>query len=574
MIPAAPDALAALFPEATFVARIGEGAYGEVWLARIPDGAWRAVKFVVSVPGRETAANREYRAVRLLRSLADPAASPDEPLHPALLPIGELRENPGGGAFAYAMPLADSLRPGWERDQELYRPRTLASDLLARRALPFAECLALAGALASALDFLQRHCLVHRDLKPANILFFSGRPVLADFGLLADTREAASLVGTPGYVPDEQHGRFPADIFSLGVLLTEALTGRPAAETGFAPVEEADTGHPRYARFLALLRRTTDPDPARRPQTAAAFLKELRALQTPPRRHRWLPWFFLFLIPLALLVPRFFRTPEIPPASVETPPEPKEIVPEPPAEAPPESASAIIEPPTEASSESAPTPMPTEESPPATEPEPMPAPAPPEELPHVAEPEPAAEPPAEPVPEVVAEAPEATAAILAATNRPLLYISRDQMEEGVFFQLYRDRIRVGLPVSLPDPADSALVLFADDGASVALAPLEPAGEGDVPPTFARDPVFPEEARAGRRSRTGIARLPDGAAYPEVVFYVPEADAWREWLDGHPGATFADIEGLWFETYELPRLRRDSPSAGELLERSGYWGNFP
>ena len=39
-----PAGLAGLFPEAVFVGKIGEGAYGEVWLARFPGGAWRAVR--------------------------------------------------------------------------------------------------------------------------------------------------------------------------------------------------------------------------------------------------------------------------------------------------------------------------------------------------------------------------------------------------------------------------------------------------------------------------------------------------------------------------------------------------
>ena len=195
-----PAALTALYPEAEFVALIGAGAYGEVWLARFPGDGWRAVKFVAAVPGREEAAARERRAIHLLHSLADPAA-PAAPLHPALAHILDLRE--ADGAFAYTMPLADSIRPNWAAAPADYRPRTLASDLLARRALPLPECLALAEALASALDFLQRHCLVHRDIKPSNILFApDGRALLADFGIakrLADSGETRTLPGaTPG----------------------------------------------------------------------------------------------------------------------------------------------------------------------------------------------------------------------------------------------------------------------------------------------------------------------------------------------------------------------------------------
>lgn len=321
-----PEPLAGLFPELSFAAKIGEGAYGEVWLARFPGGAWRAVKFVA---GEDERAERERRALRLLRSLADPAA-PDAPLHPALMPVADLRE--GHGAFAYSMPVADALRPNWRDNPAQYRPRTLAADLVARRALPLGECLDLAEALAGGLAFLQRHCLVHRDLKPSNVLYLEGRPVLADFGLLADTREAGSVVGTPGYVPKEQHGEFSGDIFSLGVLLSVASSGRAAGEVGFAPVEEADRGHPLFPRWLDLLRRCTDAAPARRPQTAEAFLKELRALREAPTAPKWRRHLLVALLALcaiggALLGLRHAHGPPSPMA----PPEAASPVPIPPS---------------------------------------------------------------------------------------------------------------------------------------------------------------------------------------------------------------------------------------------------
>ena len=139
---------------------------------------------------------------------------------------------------------------------------------------------------AGALEFLQRHCLVHRDIKPSNVIYLDGKLVLADVGLLADTREAQSLVGTPGYVPREQHGRFAGDLYSLGILLLEISTGRPAAESGAAPVEEANTDAPSFSRWIDILSRVCDPNPARRYQTATALLRDLRALRdAPPPSH-------------------------------------------------------------------------------------------------------------------------------------------------------------------------------------------------------------------------------------------------------------------------------------------------
>jgi serine/threonine protein kinase len=527
-----PAELTALYPETEFVARIGAGAYGEVWLARFPGDGWRAVKFVAAVPGHEETAARERRAIHLLHSLADPAA-PAAPLHPALAHILDLRE--ADGAFAYTMPLADSIRPNWAASPADYRPRTLASDLLARRALPLPECLALAKALASALDFLQRHCLVHRDIKPSNVLYFHGTPVLADFGLLADTREAASIVGTPGYVPEEQHGRFTADIYSLGVLLTEATTGRTADEAGFAPVDEADTTHPLYARWLALLHRTTDSSPARRPQTAAAFLKELRALSAPPalppplpaapppskwrKRIRWT------LIGLALyilwgIVPYTIEQRQNAATQSDSPAATKR--------GPPGTAPAVLEV----------------------------APADLDTAPAVPAPEP-------PLP-------------LSTNAWPEPYLAGTLSDRGAFLQYYADRIRVGLLRPGAEPEDCTLLLlypedtprqpWMEENAAVPchVCPVVAADATNTPPTFAEAPTVPAKAPyAARTSHTGIAFLPMAAPYPEVVFYFANTPAnVRNWFREHPGAGFADIENLWMRIYVFRDLERRLPPVSQ------------
>lgn len=92
--------------------------------------------------------------------------------------------------------------------------------------------------LASALAYAHDKGIIHRDIKPVNVLMDrSGRPILSDFGIakvLAGTREQLTRpgagVGTPEYMSPEQcqggavDGR--ADIYALGVMLFEALTGR------------------------------------------------------------------------------------------------------------------------------------------------------------------------------------------------------------------------------------------------------------------------------------------------------------------------------------------------------------
>src|SRR3984957_2360671 len=117
---------------------------------------------------------------------------------------------------------------------ELVEGRSLQTMLDGRQLFPLPRVMKLMEQVCSALDFAHQHHVVHRDIKPANLVLTADDTAkITDFGtakiLQFGTAQTAHVMGTPSYMSPEQVKGKPvdgrSDIFSLGVILYELMTG-------------------------------------------------------------------------------------------------------------------------------------------------------------------------------------------------------------------------------------------------------------------------------------------------------------------------------------------------------------
>ena len=115
--------------------------------------------------------------------------------------------------------------------------QTLESQLTGGRALPWEVALRVATGVAEALHHAHSRGIIHRDVKPGNVMILeSGAPKILDFGIArlpaSDLTTGGSTFGSPSYMaPERMDGKTPdprADVFSLGAVLYEMLTGQKA----------------------------------------------------------------------------------------------------------------------------------------------------------------------------------------------------------------------------------------------------------------------------------------------------------------------------------------------------------
>jgi predicted Ser/Thr protein kinase len=268
------EEIAAAFPELEVLEQIGQGGMGTVFKARQPR-LDRLVALKILAPALATQPGFSERFTREARALARLA-------HPHIVAVYDFGES--GGFFFLTMEFVDGVN--------------LRHAI--RAGITPAQALLLVPKVCEALQFAHDHGVLHRDIKPENILLDTrGNPKLADFGIAKIGNDQTSgltlsgaQLGTAAYMAPEQIEHpstvdHRADIYSLGVVLYEMLTGELPLGRFPAPSEKTPVG----SGVDDVVLRALEKQRERRQQSATEMKTQVESAGTaPPRPPDFVPY--------------------------------------------------------------------------------------------------------------------------------------------------------------------------------------------------------------------------------------------------------------------------------------------
>ena len=306
---------------------LGRGGMATVYLAEdLKHGRQVALKVLRQELTASIGAERFLREINIAAQLQ----------HPNILTL--IDSGRADGQLFFAMPYVEG--------------ESLRQRLTTQGALPVSDALRILQAIVDALAHAHSRGVVHRDIKPDNVLLSGRHPQVADFGVakaLSDAADAGQsttaglALGTPAYMAPEQAAADPhvdhrADIYSVGILGYELLTGRPpfkaaspqqvlSAQVSMDPEPVTKYRSGLQPVVAETIMRCLEKNPADRWQTADELLRQLEGATTPSsgalptgrrvRRKRWPLMLAAGVVAIVAIVTRDLWLSSTPPVSID-----------------------------------------------------------------------------------------------------------------------------------------------------------------------------------------------------------------------------------------------------------------